>query len=771
LDDNLPINQFFHDLSPFSKGLLTNVADGGFKKDLTRILAPGFSGDYPNNRLLVSGAGFPDPPSWGLLRSFYNSGNDTELGTTWGNLNAPVNVRPHSFADHTHGVSPIVGMMQMNWGILYAPGAEPDQNRLQVSIMPVITLINPHNVSLAPADYRLRLVWERRVSSDFVGALLILWNPTPPVQYLDNDAVALINPGIHGSHGIVLEFPDVAFAPGEAKIFSLAGQSHYRPGTDDPLPMELGLNLINRYASMDFTPATYLTDAEIEDGEFTLRQRWGWIDTVTLSVGRVIDDVPQFRDIQLIERIIYNTSPRFAQQIDTVPIPPNSNPIPHRVYLRHSNHSPITGSDSASGARWLALYNPRARISGRDRQYSAGNHSWTAHPLYDALADQGNMFSTEHDGDLAYWGSDVNAASGQHYVPLYDLPRIPLISLGSLQHANLSSASWQPSYPFANSWASPYYEFNEEDLSYSLNRALWDNYFFSGLDEGLSAWPPPGEWRNTRLRPLSDANIDDALTWDLAAANLSVLGAFNINSTSVPAWESLLKSLQGLRVPYDDPTLATGISSDATGNDVPFPRSSFSSAAANTPWRGFRSLTPTEVGELAEAIVNEIRSRGPFRSLAQFVNRDLTAPRGSRENLAGVLQTAIDNTAINAAWASPAVPSTQQSPVNQYPEASAGSRSSAAPGYLTQADLLQVLGPVLSARTDTFRIRAYGSSLNPLTGNIQAEAWCEVVVQRVHDYVDAADAPEVFPPASAINENFGRKYKIVGFRWLQSDEI
>jgi hypothetical protein len=427
--------------------------------------------------------------------------------------------------------------------------------------------------------------------------------------------------------------------------------------------------------------------------------------------------------------------------------------------------------DAVSGARWMALYNPRAVITGRDRQNSSGSHSWVGVPLYDALANQGNLLDTDSSGNQAFWASDVNGGDGQIYAPLYDLPRTPLISLGSLQHANLASVAWQPAHPFGNSWASPYYEHNEEDLSHALNRTLWDNYFFSGLDNGLADWPATGEWRNTRLRPLASSTIGDALTWDRAAANLSVLGAFNINSTSVSAWESLLKSLKGLPVPYDDPTLATGVSSAATGDNVPFPRNQLSSATSNVRWRGFRSLTATEVNELAEAIVAEIRRRGPFRSLAQFVNRDLTAPRASRENLAGALQAAIDNTAINSIWASPAVPQTTGAPVNQYAEASSGPRSSAAPGYLTQGDVLQVLAPVITARSDTFRIRAYGNSLNPFNGNIQAEAWCEVVVQRVPEYVNASDSPEVFPPLDSINENFGRKYRIVGFRWLNSDEI
>ena len=49
------------------------------------------------------------------------------------------------------------------------------------------------------------------------------------------------------------------------------------------------------------------------------------------------------------------------------------------------------------------------------------------------------------------------------------------------------------------------------------------------------------------------------------------------------------------------------------------------------------------------------------------------------------------------------------------------SKAWGAPTYLTQADVLQVLGPVLTARSDTFVIRAYGDAVDA-AGKIQARA-------------------------------------------------
>lgn len=80
-------------------------------------------------------------------------------------------------------------------------------------------------------------------------------------------------------------------------------------------------------------------------------------------------------------------------------------------------------------------------------------------------------------------------------------------------------------------------------------------------------------------------------------------------------------------------------------------------------------------------------------------------------------------------------------------------------------------------RGDTFTIRTYGDARDS-SNNILAKAWCEAVVQRVPEYVDSTDKPEVaegWPGASdkltATNTLFGRRMEIRSFRWLSKDEI
>ena len=97
-----------------------------------------------------------------------------------------------------------------------------------------------------------------------------------------------------------------------------------------------------------------------------------------------------------------------------------------------------------------------------------------------------------------------------------------------------------------------------------------------------------------------------------------------------------------------------------------------------------------------------------------------------------------------------------------------GTTADGAPGVITQADLLTAIAPVLTARGDTFRIRAYGEA-GPANGP-KVTAWCEAVVQRVPEYLDADDKPWA-TPTKPVNTRFGRRYEIVSFRWLSQSEV
>jgi hypothetical protein len=102
----------------------------------------------------------------------------------------------------------------------------------------------------------------------------------------------------------------------------------------------------------------------------------------------------------------------------------------------------------------------------------------------------------------------------------------------------------------------------------------------------------------------------------------------------------------------------------------------------------------------------------------------------------------------------------------------AGPSYQGAPGFLTQADILNVLGNAATPRSDTFTIRGYGEARDQ-NQRVIATATCEAVVQRFADWIDPADKVETAPASltSPANRAFGRRYEIVSFRWLNQDEI
>ncbi|WP_309396808.1 hypothetical protein [Cerasicoccus maritimus] len=414
---------------------------------------------------------------------------------------------------------------------------------------------------------------------------------------------------------------------------------------------------------------------------------------------------------------------------------------------------------------------------------------------------------------------------------LYDVPSgdVPLTSLGQLQHFNTSAyidrnswwnsyvngrkvsetttvQSWQMNYPIANSYAHPrvdrqkvinnMYSGYHYDGSYLWNDILWDRFYFS-------TYPTTGDFDfntdilvNSRFHPFrpedevaSDveenfrgpSGLPTLENTRMAAQNLLVAGAFNVNSTSRDAWRAVFSGLREAKI---------GSETNSSNLTAPFPRnlhltgSAENSQAADHPngWVGFRNLTQSQIDDLADEMVLQVQLRGPFLSLADFVNRKLVESGDDPNDLgvSGALQSAIDavvnqtseltlSSGTDADYVTELVSSSSNTTVD--PDFRLPSVAGY-PGYLLQGDVLSAIGPSLSARSDTFRIRAYGDSTNALTGEVDSRAWCEAIVQRLPDYVDGGNLPyESGTNLSSDNETFGRRYAIVSFRWLTPDEI
>lgn len=466
-----------------------------------------------------------------------------------------------------------------------------------------------------------------------------------------------------------------------------------------------------------------------------------------------------------------------------------------------------------------------------------------------------------------------------------------LLSIAQLQQVNLSTKVWQPAFPIGNSEASPYVDRariaglqsyrvgsggnfgvwvqrspgelpndsanSHLDLSFLLNENLWDRYFLSGYEGGGAL---PGR-ENSEFLPNSrlDFNgdpppVSEFNDPEVAAAHLTLQGGFNVNSTSVPAWTALLAAARDLRIEGE------GSPDENPAETVPVPRSpeplgealefTFDSKDSNQigavrddanfeqVLSGFRYLTDDMIEVLAERIVDEVRLRGPFFSLADFVNRRLLTPGGGIDNappnswvtgrtendssdvirmtspidldydavagmagITGALQRAINLSGINGGMNYPqeddendrafwvdrdlnnvsgpggAAPFQAPSDLAWYidaehlagtPAGEMGQLLSHSPGHVSQADILTLIGSALTARGDTFRIRAYGEVGSDAADGESASALLEATVKRtVHPVTAAAETrSERFRPV----DSFGRRFRIVNIEWLDPSE-
>jgi hypothetical protein len=261
-----------------------------------------------------------------------------------------------------------------------------------------------------------------------------------------------------------------------------------------------------------------------------------------------------------------------------------------------------------------------------------------------------------------------------------------------------------------------------------------------------------------------------------------VKGAFNINSTSKNAWKAVLASMAASELSRIDPSnpAAAPVWDDPGGikfsrfGHVASSRSYKKGDSADGPefWRGWRELDADELDKLAEEIVKEVKERGPFRSLAEFVNRNPSSSNVEHQRK-GALQAAIDRT-VNSNIPASISDKPAMKPTGPFSDAVNGeSQAVGHAGYLMQGDILQNLGPIIQARSDYFRIRTRGQAFAANGTTVLATAWCEAFVQRVPEYVDPADASVIHSASLTreTNKTFGRRFEIVSIRWLSSAEI
>jgi hypothetical protein len=365
------------------------------------------------------------------------------------------------------------------------------------------------------------------------------------------------------------------------------------------------------------------------------------------------------------------------------------------------------------------------------------------------------------------------------------------------------------------------------DHVFLLNDALWDDYFVSslanqarpGANSAVSLSANIDRLVANESLPISryryhdggllpndvKGSLQDENGYLKAAGHLMVDGMFNVNSTSVSAWFSLFTgirerqlvyrddagSLRRIEVPSGKRIALSRFDTEVSDQEMDDPATGVTMPDRSNGWSGVRFLSDAQLRKLAEECVKQVKQRGPFLNFAEFINRRL-----SNDNLGlmGALQSAIDfddrnpdPISINYRYKQAPGFMLKKSEFGRNsfltPDAAEGSRLAGIPGYIIQSDLLRPIANTLSVRDDTFRIRAYGEALDA-GGKVIARAWCEAVVQRLPEYQDPANSPDVparildasgnFSNNSALspaNVLFGRKFRIESFRWLNAAEV
>lgn len=468
------------------------------------------------------------------------------------------------------------------------------------------------------------------------------------------------------------------------------------------------------------------------------------------------------------------------------------------------------------------------------------------HQSYDLRLIEISSFNNFPDGVAidpdtyrGYFGANGSIEEGSSFVPMMHVPVAPTASLGDLIPTNLVSGALLPRvvHPFGNSRAHPLIPSGKIaqsrgtlllDHSYLLNDALWDSCYFSTLaayvagsasGNGLT----PGNRSledvvtgviqgsqpaiNNRLIPVANACNAPAQAREIAglsdldrsrklAKYLAVNGAFNVNSTSVDAWQAVLLSLRDREIngvlmteTGSGSTRSTSVGERKYPNDgrTPFVRTgrplTGSTPAPALKWAGFKALDDAQIRGLANAIVAQIKLRGvkdsaPFFSLGEFVNRRPGAANGLH-CLAGLIQTAVDTSGINQSAENDSkilnegMIHARRKTGTEPPEVMNGLSAEGAPTLLTQGDVMAAIASVATVRGDTFKIRSYGEAMSADGKTVIARAWCEAVVQRVPEFVDPTDTADtaVNDLKSVPNQNFGRRFNIVSFRWMKDTEV
>lgn len=865
------LQSVFHSATTDSRGLLVDAYNGGTKIDLTSILTGGLPTtnpvpaviNYPargTNIIPRAGGTRMVAPKWDAMKEFYDRGRSLESGAL---------IVKQATAANNGSIAPLITDLRVLLGVKFTAATSGTGVKATACGKIAVAIANPYS---RPLRWKNDMELELRDITPAGNRPARIYNLGDSAPFFDRNLPSLFN-------NLFFRIRAGELAPGEARAYTLSGYTLRPAGSVVRSVAELGS--FSSSLPFDFSRCVELDSATVWTSMPSLDVRESWQTTLVMAELKIAGSSTNSPPLRRVERFdldngYFGANTRNYTIDDckkrTKPVPLMSfsfqlsqpgadylSLMPSGYELGQRSSSMRTFMDfNLQGTRFgkpIASYNPPP-------YFMESNNGFAQLPDTPPGGDTGTTF-TRNLSTVMPWGRSF---TGPKNTILFSVPdRVD--SLAQFQHADLTgddvaaSIGHQPGNAFANSYATPFvkrtltvqpradYEIigspnpsgatnyqlnpmgvtgipqgprNYYDIAYLLNAAIWDSYFLSTVSSGSRLFENPS------MIPVDGKVRSADLTDPVECATKTMIdGAFNVNCTDKNAWKAFLGSSKHFAHRAD-----AGGSAGAA-----FPRTlEQTSPAANPPtgtgddsYAGFRRLTDNELDQLATEIVKQVRLRGPFVSLAQFVNRSIgDIRRQPTQTRCGPLQYAIDESGLTINFAgnrkalagvnastdrvnltekqgapradmdgtdaadrpADADPSTPDwamvSTDNNFGAVASivadramlssskneqGYRSTGIPGWLTQADVLQVIGPSLSVRSDTFRVRGYGESLDK-SGNTLAKAYCEAIVQRMPEYVDTANAAsERGNSLSNLNKTYGRKFALVSFRWLSEKEI
>lgn len=718
----------FHDTSSLSLGLLVDTVRGGLREDLSIIHEVDTDGE---------GDGTDEPEEILVnhhLMPYLNV--DSLARTSPTELTRSYSIRAKNVTNPASPVPTVAPLItEFNFRLwLSTPdfaAAPAQQSNLHASFGASVELWNPYSSALAGEQLVVRIL-----NLDEATGITVKYHAHSQAV-VEHAGVALLTL-LNNQSDFLVRAPAVGeswWAPGEAKTFTgsynnVSVQSILNPGVSYPV----GLDYVY---SVPQGQLPRMNSPLYEDGpDYVSLEGPVWNPVVALLTAAG-DELYRFQ----LSGVSYNelkSSPTVADDVAQ----------PHLSYKWELRDPDVFWTN----------YDPRTGIIDLTQVMDLFEHTTDPPPGYDPFSMEfyeypGSNFSF-NNSLIQTSAVDLLASNAdgepENNITMFELPRQEFLSLAGLQMAEFPSGV-RHHLGISNA-TSPVASIND----------VFDRFFLSTVPQGTTTWTVANPLPNARMRPLSNATIAD-LQDEESAEHLFLEGAFNINSTSIEAWESLLKGIRLGDWIYDDPDGANPVAGqetlDVSGETQLF---RFSQSAEET-WvgtydfaepldverqhfrKGMRSLSDAEIELIAESLVGEIRERrqsttgevGPFVSLQDFIDS------GAIEN--AILAANLNQGITEPYWTD----------------------------YLSQQDVLSAIGPYLSARSDTFVVRAYGDAVNPFdSSEIVARAYCEAIVQRTHEKHDTdPNNTSVMATTGLGAGEYGRKYKIVAFRWMTGDEI